>query len=138
MNKTKIYYQPCRYIADDNMIVYGNIPNELCSFQAFATREDCEEWLENNGYDACDYAIIAYENDDIEDVTIIDAYGDVVEVNEDEEDETEDHYFSEDLCAVLEGRISSAEFRRFWGSISYDAMNNIINVGSNTIITNMD
>lgn len=81
MNKTKTYYQPCAYYDDGTNIEYGSTPEELMSFQAFATREDCEEWLDNNGYDHTDFAIIEYHDDDIEDVTIIDADGDVVEIN---------------------------------------------------------
>lgn len=135
MNKTKVYYQPIEHFDDGTNFEYGTIPDELHSFQAFATTDDCEAWLVNNGYDHRDFAIIEYEDDDIEGVTIIDEFGDIVEVNEDE-DETENRYFSEDLCAVLEGKMPTNKFRRLWGEISYDAMNCIINVGDNTIITN--
>lgn len=135
MNKTKTYYQPVLCFDDGTSIDYGNIPAELKSFQAFATEDDCEEWLVWNSYDPSEFTYIKYEDDDIEGVTIIDEFGDIVEVNEDE-DETENRYFSEDLCAVLEGKMPTNKFRRLWGEISYDAMNCIINVGNNTIITN--
>lgn len=83
MNKTKTYYQPCRYSDDGTNIEYGNIPEELYSFQAFETEEDCKNWLENNGYNPSEYAIIAYHDDDIEGVTLINEYGDVIEINDD-------------------------------------------------------
>ena len=82
MNKTKTYYQPHEYYDDGTNIEWGDTPAELMSFQAFATREDCEEWLENMGYDPTDFAIIEYQDEDIEEVTIIDGYGDVIEINE--------------------------------------------------------
>ena len=134
MNKTKTYYQPYEYYDDGTNIEWGDIPEELMSFQAFATREDCEEWLENMGYDSRDFNIREYHDEDIEGVTIIDADGEIVEVN----DETADRYFSEDLYAVLDDKMTPREFRRLWGELEYDAMNGIINVGRNTIITNMD
>ncbi len=82
MNKTKTFYQPYAYTDDGTNIEYGSMPDELMSFQAFASIEDCEEWLDNNGYDHTDFAIIEYHDEEIEDVTIIDAYGDIVEINE--------------------------------------------------------
>lgn len=69
------YYQPCAYFDDGTNIDYGNIPEELASFMVFRTREDCEEWLENNGYNPGDFAIIEYHDDDIEEPTFIDADG---------------------------------------------------------------
>ena len=46
-------------------------------------------------------------------------------------------YFSEDLCKLLKGEITAITFRNYWGNeIEYDALNGIINVGDNTIITN--
>lgn len=82
MNKTKTYYQPAAYMDDGTNIEYGNIPEKLYSFQAFASVEECKEWLKDNGYDPKDYSIIEYHDDDIEDVTIIDWHGDAVEINE--------------------------------------------------------
>lgn len=83
MNKTKTYYQPFAYYDDGTNVEWGDIPDELMSFQAFATREECEEWLENNGYDSGDFNIREYHDEDIEGVTIIDEYGDIIETNED-------------------------------------------------------
>lgn len=81
MNKTKVYYQPVYYFDDGSNIGYGSFPDELSSFEAFATEEDCKEWLKSNGYNPYDFVIFEYKNDDIEDVTIIDADGEIVEVN---------------------------------------------------------
>lgn len=76
----KTYYQPERYFDDGTNIEYGGFPPvELFSFQAFGSREDCEEWLENNGYDPGDFVIHEYHDDDIEDVTIIDSCGNVLD-----------------------------------------------------------
>lgn len=104
MNKTKTYYQPVAYMDDGTNIDYGNIPNELHSFQAFANHEDCEEWLENNGYDPGDYAIIEYHDEDIEGVTIIDGDGDVLETNEGEHDEetTVEDYKDTPTCDLFQ------------------------------------
>lgn len=129
MNKTRTYYQPeFRYV--------NGMPGELMSFHAFATKDDCEAWLENNCYDSGAFIIREYHDDDIEGVTILDESGNIIETNE--EDETADRYFSEDLYAVLNGTMTASEFRRLWGELEYDAMNGIINVGNNTIITNED
>ena len=72
------YYQPEAYYDDGTNIDYGPIPPELYSFQAFPTREECEAWLENNGYEPGDFTIHEYSDDDIEDVVIIDADGNVI------------------------------------------------------------
>lgn len=69
------YYQPERYTDDGTNICWGDIPEELASFMAFPTREDCKAWLEDNGYDPGDFAIIEYHDGDIEDVVLIDADG---------------------------------------------------------------
>jgi len=47
-------------------------------------------------------------------------------------------YFSEDLHSLIMGKITAEDFRKAWGKVEYDAMNCIINVGKNTIVTNMD
>lgn len=70
----KKVYQPIGYADDGITISYGTIPKELHSFQAFESREDCEAWLENNGYETGEWAIIEYEEEDIEDLQIIDVY----------------------------------------------------------------
>lgn len=72
------YYQPEAYYDDGTDIDYGPIPQELYSFQAFPTREKCEEWLKNNGYEPEEFVILEYSGDDIEDVSIIDEYGIVI------------------------------------------------------------
>lgn len=82
MNKTRTYYQPVFYHDDGTNFEYGSIPDELMSFQAFASRVECEDWLESMGYDPKDFAVIEYHDDDIEDVTIIDGDGEVIEIND--------------------------------------------------------
>lgn len=83
MNKTKTYYQPYGYYDDGTNIEYQDMPKELFSFQAFASIEECKSWLENNGYDSKDFVIVEYHDEDIEGVTILDEWGDIIEVNED-------------------------------------------------------
>ena len=73
-----IYFQPLRYSDDGTNIDYGNMPEELHSFDAFRTESDCREWLENNGYEPGDFVIVQYKNDDIEDVRLLDYAGYVV------------------------------------------------------------
>ena len=73
------YYQPEWYHDDDTNIDYGGIPDELFSFQAFPTKEECREWLINHDYNPDEFVIHEYCNDDIEDVTIIDRDGDIIE-----------------------------------------------------------
>lgn len=77
-DKKITYYQPEAYNNDGTNINYGAIPEELFSFQAFPTREECEEWLKDNGYDPGDFCISEYHDDDIEDVVLIDRDGDVL------------------------------------------------------------
>lgn len=84
MNKMMTYYQPCRYINGGKDLEWGSVPNGLFSFMAFPTKEECEMWLELNGYDPKEYAIIMFQDDDIEDVTIIDAHGDVFKMDDDQ------------------------------------------------------
>lgn len=123
------YYQPVFYHDDRTNIDYTNIPDELFSFQAFATEEDCKEWLENYDYDPKDFAIIAYHDNDIEDVCIINGEGNLAN----------EAYFSEGLYDLIMGKITAEEFRATYGEeIDYDALNGIINVGNNTIITNAE
>lgn len=76
----KTYYQPEWYFDDGTNIEYGGIPDELFSFQAFESREDCENWLIEHGYDPDDFVIHEYhDDDDIEGVTIIDSCGNVLD-----------------------------------------------------------
>lgn len=65
------YYQPLLY-TDDGTNISWDLPSELNSFEVFHTKEACEEWLEENGYDLEDCSIQEYEDDDIEDVTFLD------------------------------------------------------------------
>ena len=74
----KIYYQPMVLV--DSIAPDYEFPKELHSFMAFATREDCELWLALNGYQDDPHRIVEYHDDDIEDATIIDAYGNVIDI----------------------------------------------------------
>lgn len=80
MNKTKTYYQPLIDYGD-NRTSNWQLPEGLFSFQAFASIEDCEDWLDNHGY-ADEYMLQEYHDEDIEGVTIIDGEGNVLEINE--------------------------------------------------------
>ena len=72
----KTYYQPIAYMDNGIDIRWGDIPEEMWDFQAFATKEICRDWLWQHGYDDEDFAIIEYHDDDIEGVQLIDEYGD--------------------------------------------------------------
>ena len=75
----KTYYQPEYYHDDGTNIGWEGMPEELFSFQAFQSREDCIFWLKEYGYNPGDFCINEYHDDDIEDVEIIDEYGDPIE-----------------------------------------------------------
>lgn len=64
-------YQPVAYSDDGTNIEYGNMPDGLFSFQAFRAREDCRQWLADRGFDPSNFAILEYDESDIEDLTII-------------------------------------------------------------------
>ena len=81
------YFQPEWYHDDDTNIEYGGMPDELFSFQAFQTEEECRQWLINHDYNPGDFCIHEYCNDDIEDVTLIDSDGDIIPKIEDLSDE---------------------------------------------------
>ena len=81
------YYQPEWYHDDGTNISYGATPEELASFEAFPTREECEAWLQNNGYNPGDFCINEYHDDDIEEVTLIDRNSDVIPRIEDVEED---------------------------------------------------
>lgn len=72
------YFQPDRYFDDGTNVDYLGMPEEQFSFQAFRTEEECRQWLINHDYNPGDFCIHEYCNDDIEDVTIIDADGDII------------------------------------------------------------
>lgn len=82
----KVYYQPEWYGDDGTNIEYGGLPDGLYSFQVFPSREVCEDWLRNNGYDPGDFVIHEYEDDDIEDYILIDEDGNTIQSAETEED----------------------------------------------------
>lgn len=72
------YFQPEWYHDDGTNIDYGGMPDELFSFQAFRTEEECRKWLINHDYNPNDFTIHEYCNDDIEEVTLIDENGDII------------------------------------------------------------
>lgn len=86
-DKRFTYYQPEYYSDDSTNIEYGGLPEGLFSFQAFPTREECEEWLMENGYNAADFVIHEYHDDDIEDVSLIDRNSDELVMIEDLEED---------------------------------------------------
>lgn len=88
-DKRFTYYQPEYHHADfDNFKCdYGSLPEGLHSFQAFPTREECEDWLKNHDYNPAHFHICAYHDDSIENVTLIDSDGDtLLRIEELEED----------------------------------------------------
>lgn len=115
MNKTKTYYQP-------ELKTDGALPEELSSFHAFLTVEDCYQWLIIHDYEPENFDIIEYHDDEIEDVTILDEYGDEVEINGEDEEEAPapDRFLSEDLANLLNGKMTLDEFRSYWGSWYYN------------------
>ena len=62
------FYQPLRKIADNNGEL---LPNELTSFQVFISRTVCAKWLEDHGHDERLFNIVRYDEDEIENPTII-------------------------------------------------------------------
>lgn len=67
----KVYYQPQWYYDDGTNIEYGDIPDELYSFQVFLTKEDCEEWLIEHDYNPADFVFNTYTADELEDYQIV-------------------------------------------------------------------
>ena len=63
-----VYYQPQYKVPVDD----EPLPNGLWSFQAFLTPDTCKKWLLSWGYNPDDFTIEKYQDDDIEEVTIID------------------------------------------------------------------
>lgn len=85
MNTT--YYQPEWYKDDGTNIEYGGLPDELFSFQVFKTYEDAYNWLIQHDYEPDDFHIAEYHDDEIEEPTFIDEYGDEYEKIEDVSDD---------------------------------------------------
>lgn len=69
--KPKKLYQPVRYTDNGTNIEYGDMPEELSSFHAFLSRAACIIWLRDFGYDPDDFAILEYDEGEIEEPTII-------------------------------------------------------------------
>lgn len=82
------YFQPEWYKDDDTNIEYGGMPDELYSFQAFQTEEECRQWLINHDYNPDEFVIHEYCNDDIEEVSLIDANDNTIPKIEELDDET--------------------------------------------------
>lgn len=68
---TETYYQPSLYSDDGTNVEYG-FPQELASFHVFHSKEECEDWLVNNGYDLQDCIIHEYCDEDIEEHVYVD------------------------------------------------------------------
>lgn len=72
---SKTFYQPFEYYDDGTNIEYGDIPSELASFEVFISEDDCIDWLKKWDYNPGDFIIREFDEDDIEEPTIIDSYG---------------------------------------------------------------
>ena len=82
MGNNKKYYQPFVYFDDGTNIEYGDMPQELYSFEVFESEEDCRNWLINNDYNPEDFAIIEYDEDDIEEPTILDEDETIIDIKQ--------------------------------------------------------
>lgn len=80
------YFQPyIGKINDETHQITWEFPSDLLySFQAFATEEDALSFMEKAGYSLCEVNIERYCNDDIEEVSILDANGIPVDIYENE------------------------------------------------------
>ena len=74
----RTYFQPTHYSDDGTNIEFGGLPEGLFSFQAFPSREACEGWLHEHGYDPGDFSIREYHDDEIEGVVLIDELGEAI------------------------------------------------------------
>ena len=67
----KVYYRPSYYFDDDTNIGWGGAPEELAENEVFESKEDCREWLVDNGYDPRDYAIEEVDADDFDEEIVV-------------------------------------------------------------------
>ena len=70
------YYQPSLY-SDDGINIDWTMPNEMDSFWVWRTKRELIACMKNWGYDRKDYVIQAYEEDDVENYSVIDEDGNV-------------------------------------------------------------
>ena len=70
------YYQPSLY-SDDGINIDWTMPNEMDSFWVWRTKRELIACMENWGYDRKDYVIQSYEEDDVENYSVIDEDGNV-------------------------------------------------------------
>lgn len=128
MNKT--YYQPERN---------GELPEELYSFQVFKTYQECANWLYQHDYDEDDWDIVEYSEDDIENPTFINEYGDEYEKIENiPDDELEEIIIDEivtsagsvdNLLIVRQDGETDQEWEdRLWETAHDEVMNAITNI----------
>lgn len=136
MNKT--YYQPELYF-DDGTNIGWNLPEELYSFQVFKTYEDAYNWLIQHDYNPDDAHISEYHDDDIEEPTFINEYGDEYEKIEDiPDDELEEIIIDEivtsagsvdNLLIVRQDGETDQEWEdRLWETAHDEVMNAIANI----------
>ena len=107
LNKT--YYQP-----EKN----GNIPEELWDFQVFKSYEEAFDWLIQHDYDADEWNIVEYHDDDIEEPTFINEYGDELERIEDVSDEDLEDLIIDEVV-LLNGSVDNLmgeNIRQSWES----------------------
>ena len=70
------YYQPFLY-SDDGTNIDWTMPTEMASFWVWRTKRELIACMENWGYDRKDYVIQSYEEDDVENYSVIDEDGNV-------------------------------------------------------------
>ena len=70
------YYQPSLY-SDDGINIDWTMPNEMDSFWVWRTKRELIACMKNWVYDRKDYVIQAYEEDDVENYSVIDEDGNV-------------------------------------------------------------
>lgn len=74
----KKYYQPYIYVDDGTNIDWKFPFDLLYSADVFETQEDCEEFMERNGYSISEINIRQYDENDIEDARVLDANGEPI------------------------------------------------------------